>query len=110
MGLAGGFSTMIGNAAGPVMMLYLLSMRLPRYDFIGTQAWFFMIVNLLKVPLHVFVWNTISVQTLYLDATMIPAIAVGALIGVRIVGWFRDSSYRLFVIGMTVIAAVKLFF
>ena len=57
MGLGGGFFTMIGNAAGPVLTLYLLSMGLPKYTFIGTRAWFFLIVNFLKVPLHIFFWK-----------------------------------------------------
>jgi hypothetical protein len=43
----GGFTTMIGNAAGPVMAVYLLSMRLPKYSFVGTSAWFFLLVNTL---------------------------------------------------------------
>jgi len=50
-GLLAGFTTMIGNAAGPVMSIYLLSMRMPKNTFIGTAAWFFMIINLLKIPL-----------------------------------------------------------
>ena len=40
-GLLGGFTTMIGNAAGPVMSVYLLSVGLPKYAFVGTSAWFF---------------------------------------------------------------------
>ncbi|MCD7915957.1 MAG: sulfite exporter TauE/SafE family protein [Tannerellaceae bacterium] len=50
-GLMGGFTTMIGNAAGPVMAVYLLSMRLPKYSFVGASAWFFLVVNYLKLPL-----------------------------------------------------------
>ena len=60
LGLVGGFATMIGNAAGPMLALYLLSMRIPKNNFIGTGAWFYMIVNLFKVPLHIFVWDTIT--------------------------------------------------
>jgi uncharacterized membrane protein YfcA len=39
-GIIGGFSTMIGNAAGPIMAVFLLSMRLPKESFVGTAAWF----------------------------------------------------------------------
>ncbi len=53
-GLMAGFTTMVGNAAGAIMGIYLLSMHLPKKSFIGTAAWFFLIVNLLKVPLQVF--------------------------------------------------------
>ena len=58
-GILGGFSTMIGNAAGPVMAVYLLSTRIPKNSFIGTGAWFFMLINLVKWPFHIFVWGTI---------------------------------------------------
>ena len=66
LGTSGGFSTMIGNAAGPIMSLYLLSMRLPKNIYIGTGAWFFFIINLSKVPLHIFVWKTITQAEPYL--------------------------------------------
>ena len=52
-GITGGFATMIGNAAGPIFNLYILSMRLPKNSFIGTGAWFFLILNLFKVPFHI---------------------------------------------------------
>jgi len=55
LGMASGFATMIANAAASIMSLYLLSMRIPKYVFIGTGAWFFLRVNLFKVPLHIFV-------------------------------------------------------
>ncbi|MBN1291231.1 MAG: sulfite exporter TauE/SafE family protein [Candidatus Latescibacteria bacterium] len=109
MGLAGGFTTMIGNAAGPVMALYLLSMQLPKYSYIGTTAWFFMIVNLVKVPLHVIFWHTITMRSLIFDIAMIPAIIVGAGIGITTVKNIPEQLYRKIIIAMTVLAAFKLF-
>ena len=109
-GLVGGFATMIGNAAGPIMALYLLSTRLPKNSFIGTGAWFFMIVNLIKIPLHVFVWGTITLRTFSFDVTMLPAIGFGAVLGVLVVRRIPERPYRVLVIIMTVIAAAKLFF
>ena len=109
MGLGGGFATMIGNAAGPIMILYLLSKRLPKYRFIGTQAWFFLIVNFLKVPLHIFFWHTITLKTLAFDAVLLPAIAVGALLGVRVVRVIPEKPYRIIIMTVTVLAALKLF-
>lgn len=109
LGLLGGFATMIGNAAGPVMALYLLSMRLPKNRFIGTAAWFFFIVNLSKVPLHVFSWKTITWQSLVFDLLMIPAIATGAFIGIWLVRLLPERAYRIFVIASTLLAALLLF-
>lgn len=110
MGLAGGFATMIGNAAGPVMAIYLLSMRLPKYSYIGTTAWFFMIINLVKIPLHVIFWGTITWRTLAFDAAMIPAIGVGAAAGIVLVRYIPEGPYRALIMLMTAAAAVNLLF
>jgi len=109
LGLAGGFSTMIGNAAGPVLTLYLLSMRIPKMNFIGTAAWFFMLVNLFKVPLHIFVWETITTKTLIFDLIMSPAIIIGVFTGISIIKLLPEKVFRLLLIGTTVVAAALLF-
>ncbi|MFT4994751.1 MAG: hypothetical protein ACI965_001790 [Paraglaciecola sp.] len=77
-GLVGGITTMMGNLAGSVMALYLLSMRLPKNEYIGTKAWFFLAINLFKVPFHVFSWQTISLNSFLLNLTGLPFIALGA--------------------------------
>jgi uncharacterized protein len=109
LGLLGGFSTMIGNAAGPVMALYLLSMRLPKNSYIGTGAWFFFIVNLSKVPLHVWSWKTITLNSFLLDILVIPAIAAGAFLGIWLVRLLPEKFYRLLVIVTTLLSALLLF-
>jgi uncharacterized membrane protein YfcA len=82
VGIMAGFSTMVGNAAGPVMSVYLLSLSYDRQRFLGTAAWFFFFVNLIKVPFHVFIWETISWETVRYTFLMIPFILLGAMIGV----------------------------
>ncbi len=109
LGSLGGFATMIGNAAGPVMALYLLSMRLPKNIYIGTGAWFFFIVNLIKVPFHVGIWKTITVQSILFDVLMIPAIALGAFLGIWLVNFFPEKAYRIFIIATTLFSAFFLF-
>lgn len=109
LGFLGGFSSMIGNAAGPVMALYLLSMRLPKNQYIGTAAWFFFIINLTKVPFHVVLWKTITWPSLFFDILMIPAIAAGAFLGIWLVRFFPERAYRIFIIATTLLAAIALF-
>ncbi len=109
LGLMGGFATMIGNAAGPVMALYLLSMRLPKNSYIGTGAWFFFIVNLSKVPLHIWSWNTITRESFLLDLLMIPAIAAGAFLGIWLVRLLPEKVFRIIIIVTTLLAALFLF-
>ncbi len=108
LGLLGGFATMMGNAAGPILALYLLTMRLPKNRFIGTGAWFFFIVNLLKVPFHIAVWKTITWQSFLFDVMMIPAIAAGAFLGIWLVRFFPEKAYRIFIIASTLLAALLL--
>jgi len=109
MGLAGGFATMIGNVAGPVFTLYFLAMRLPKKEFIGTSAWLFLIFNTVKVPLHLFVWKTITKETLMLDLIAVPVIAAGIFAGIYLVKLFPERAYRLFVILTTIATSVFLF-
>lgn len=108
-GVAGGFTSMVGNLAGSVMAVYFLSMRLPKNQFIGTTAWFFMVINWFKVPFHIWGWHTINLNTFLLDLTTLPFIALGAYVGVVIVRNIKERAYRWFIIGMTFVAAVFMF-
>ena len=109
LGLMAGFSTMMGNAAGPVMAIYLLSMKLPKNSYIGTGAWYFFIVNISKVPLHVWSWKTISAESFLLDVLMIPAIATGAFLGIWLVRLLPEKVFRIIIIATTLISALLLF-
>lgn len=108
MGILGGFATMIGNVAGPVFAIYLLAMHLPKNHFIGTTAWFFLILNVVKFPLQFFVWNNITLQSLSINLLMLPAIALGALSGIWLVKAIPERTYRLFVIVVTALSAFLL--
>ncbi len=107
-GVAAGFTSMIGNLAGPAMAVYLLSMRLPKNSFIGTSAWFFLVINWFKVPFHIWMWKTITWKTFLLDLSVLPLIIIGAVAGIWIVKKLSEQTYRWFIIGMTVIAAVMM--
>lgn len=107
-GLLGGFFTMIGNAGGPIMAVYLLATRIPKYAFIGTAAWFFMLINWFKVPFHVWVWHTIDGPSLVLSVSSLPAIALGIWTGIKIVDRIPEKAFRYFVLIMTSIVALRL--
>ena len=77
VGFLAGFTTMIGNLAGPVSNIYFLAMRFPKNEFIGTAAWLFFIINVFKLPFHVFVWKTVSLETLVLNSALIPTVFMG---------------------------------
>ena len=80
IGVATGFSTMVGNVAGPVMSIYLLCQGMNKERFMGSVGWFFLIINLSKVPFMAQL-GMITRESLAFDLRMVPGIVVGALIG-----------------------------
>ena len=110
LGVSGGFATMIGNAAGPIFNLYLMSMRLPKNAFIGTGAWFYLILNVFKVPLHIFYWESINSQTIQLNFIFLPILLAGAFLGKYVVKLIPENIYRNFVKIVIGLSAILLFF
>lgn len=109
MGLTAGFTTMLGNLAGPFSNVYFLGMRLPKNDFIGTAAWLFLCINFFKLPLQVIFWKNITPASLWLDLLLLPAMFAGFFAGIRLVAKIRDDRYRKVVIVLTLIGAVFIF-
>ena len=88
-----------------VFLLYFL-LRLPKNEYIGTAAWFFLIINLFKVPFHIVSWQSITLNSFLLNLSSLPFIALGAFCGVWIVKRIAETHYRWLVIGMTALAAM----
>ncbi len=108
-GALGGFTTMVANAGGPVMTMYFLAMRFPMKEFLGTAAYFFAAVNLAKVPFSIGL-GILTVDTVLIDLVLIPAVAVGALLGRIIVRRMDQRFFDVFVIAVTILGAVYLLF
>ncbi len=109
MGLISGFTTMLGNLAGPFANIYFLAMRMPKKDFIGTAAWIFLIINLFKMPFQIIFWKNINSQTLLIDLYLLPALAAGFWLGLKIVNRIREEGYRKVILALTLIGAVFIF-
>lgn len=110
MGLASGFTTMLGNLAGAFSNLYFLALRMVKNDFIGTAAWVFLVINLFKLPFQVVYWKNITLNSLKIDLLLLPALLIGFFSGIYIVRRIKDDSYRKVVIVLTLIGAVFIFF
>ncbi|MBZ5859310.1 sulfite exporter TauE/SafE family protein [Flavihumibacter profundi] len=110
MGLASGFTTMLGNLAGAFSNLYFLAMRMVKNDFIGTAAWVFLVINLFKLPFQVIYWKNISGASLKTDFLLLPALVAGFWLGLKLVAKIRDDSYRKVVLILTLIGAGFIFF
>jgi uncharacterized membrane protein YfcA len=108
-GLMGGFSTMIGNAAGPIMSVFLLSMRLPKESFAGTAAWYYLIINYIKLPLQVFIWSNVTPRGILFNLCVFPVIIIGIILGILVVKKVSEKIYRIMIYIMTIISALLLF-
>jgi len=109
VGVLSGFASMIGNAAGPIFTIYLLALGFEKINFMGTNAWFFFIINLIKLPLQIFVWHNIGIRSMTITAVMLPLITLGAILGYYILKKINEKIFRYTVIIMTALAALKLF-
>lgn len=109
MGLLAGFTSMMGNAAGPIITIFLLSMQLHKKEFAGTRAWYFFIMNAFKMPFHAFVWNTITRESLQFGITFFPALILGMLIGFYLVNKIPEQAFRIIILLLTSLSALFLF-
>ncbi len=107
-GIFAGICTMIGNLAGAFTNLFFLAMRLPKNEFVGTAAWLFLITNLFKLPFHLFVWETISLETLAINLKLVPAILLGLFTGVKLITLINEKQYRIFILVVTAIGAIAI--
>ncbi len=108
-GVIAGITTMLGNLAGAFSNLYFLAMRVSKNNFIGTAAWLFLFVNLFKLPFQVIFWKNINLGTLKTDLILLPAVAIGFIVGVMIVNRIYEEQYRKVVIILTLIGAAVIF-
>lgn len=108
-GVAAGITTMLGNLAGAFANLYFLAMQTTKNEFIGTAAWLFLIINLFKLPFQVLYWKNIDTTSLKMDLLLLPALALGFWLGVKIVSRIKDDYYRKVVIVLTLIGSVVIF-
>jgi uncharacterized protein len=106
-GSLAGFTTMVANAGGAVMSLYLLTARLDKLAFLGTAAWFFFLVNVFKVPFSIGL-GLMTVDSLKLNAALVPAVLVGALVGRVVIGRVNQALFEWLVIVFTALSSLNL--
>jgi uncharacterized membrane protein YfcA len=107
MGFFAGLTTMMANAAGPVMIVYLLAMRLPKVEFVGTSAWFFFIVNWLKVPFSIHL-GLVNVESVKLGFIMLPFIIIGLILGIVALRKMPQKIFEITIQVLALAAGIKL--
>ncbi|MEH7414921.1 sulfite exporter TauE/SafE family protein [Neobacillus drentensis] len=109
IGILAGFTTMIGNVAGSVMAVYLLAQRLPKNVFVGTGAWFFLFVNVIKVPFYVHL-GMVTSSSMLVDLMVIPGIAIGTFIGIKVLPLIPQQMFKWIILALGTLGAIKLIF
>jgi hypothetical protein len=107
IGLLAGFTTMLANAAGPIILIYCLAIALPKFEMVGTSAWFFAIVNAFKVPFSIAL-GLIGPTTLLLNAMLIPFVLAGVLGGRWLVYRIPQRAFEIISLAFAAIAALRL--
>lgn len=113
-GMAAGFSTMVSNAAGPIMQMFLAAHKLRKEAFMGTIAWYFFTINLSKFPIYVLLswWiprdPIVTTQSLTLNLAVLPAIVVGVFIGKWLLPRIPEKSFESIVIVLAALGALNL--
>ncbi len=109
IGVLAGFTTLIANAAGPLMAIYLLAMRLPKMEYVGTAAVFFLLLNLFKVPFMVDL-GLITTGSFGFNLMLAPVVFIGAMLGRRLLPLINQKLFENLALGMSALAGVRLLF
>ena len=107
IGVTAGFITLVANAAGPLMAIYLVAMRLPKMEYVGTAAVFFMLLNLFKVPFMVDL-GLITTQSFSFNLMLAPAVLLGALAGRWLLKRVNQNLFEQLVLLLSAIGGILL--
>ncbi len=107
VGVFAGISTMVANAAGPIFGIYLLQMGLPKKEFVGTRSWFFLLVNIFKIPFSANL-GLITVETLKLNLLFVPVLFLGAYLGYKVLGMLNMAAFKWLIRAAVLVSAAKL--
>ena len=109
IGVLTGFTTLVANAAGPLMVIYLLAMRLPKMAFIGTSAVFFLLLNCFKVPFMVGL-GLITTESFQFNLFFAPAVLAGALLGRWLLPRVSQAWFERLALILSTVAGLRLLF
>lgn len=109
IGVLAGFTTIVSNAAGPLMVIYLLAMGLPKMEYMGTGAAFFLMLNLFKLPFMIGL-GLITSDSLVLNLVLAPAVIAGTVLGRWLLGRINQRLFENIALALTVAAGAKMLF
>jgi uncharacterized membrane protein YfcA len=107
MGVLAGFTTLVANAAGPLMAIYLVAMRLPKMEYVGTTAVFFALVNLFKLPFMIDL-GLVSLPSVAFDAVLFPAVLIGAVAGRWMLTRINQRLFEELALGLSALTGIAM--
>ncbi len=107
IGVTAGFITLIANAAGPLMAVYLVAMRLPKMEYVGTAAVFFLLLNLFKVPFMVDL-GLITTTSFGLNLALAPAVLLGTVAGRWLLARINQNLFEQLVLSLSAFGGILL--
>lgn len=106
-GTLAGMTSMAANAGGTAMTLYLLNMRVSMLAFMGTFAWFFFILNVIKVPFVVGL-GLVTGETLLANVWFLPVLVAGVLLGYVVFDRINERVFTTVALSISALASVWL--
>jgi hypothetical protein len=107
IGVLAGFVTLVANAAGPLMAIYLVAMRLPKMQYVGTAAVFFLLINLFKVPFMAAL-GLVTWESFRFNLLLAPAVLIGAFGGRWALARIDQKLFERLVLALSAIAGLLL--
>lgn len=107
IGGAAGFTTMTANAAGSVMTVFFAAKGVEKTTFIGSFAWFFLGVNLAKVPFSIGL-GLMTWADLLRAVVVFPLVVLGGVAGRALIRRLRQEQFEVAVLLGSVVSAVAL--
>jgi len=109
IGVLAGFTTLVANAAGPLMVIYLLAMRLPKMEYMGTGAWYFLLMNLFKVPFMISL-GLVTVESATGNLWLVPAVLLGTWIGRGVLKKMNQKLFERLALLLSIAAGLNLLY
>jgi uncharacterized protein len=109
IGVVAGFTTLLANASGPLMAMYFLAMRLPKMEYMGTTAVFFLLINCFKVPFMGGL-GLVTESSLHLNLILAPVVLVGCWVGRRVLHSLNQKQFEAVILVLTAAAGLHLIF
>jgi uncharacterized protein len=108
IGILAGFTSLVSNASGPLMVIYLLAMRLPKMEYMGTGAAFFLLMNLFKLPFMMSL-GLVTHDSLRLNMILAPAVLLGTVVGRWLLGRINQRVFENIALALTLLAGARMF-